>query len=98
MKSSRETTMNEQRMMHVDENARLFKDNLSPIFDVVAAASQDHVMDRLSDSLRKAVLLMAIRRYEGNGTAICRALGITRAKLQKELSYHGLPCQERRVA
>jgi len=83
---------------HVDESARLFENNLQPLFTLISATSTEHVMDKLSISLRKALLLMAMDRYSCDSEMICRALGITKLKLEKELKRCGLLQQEQQAA
>jgi len=91
--------MNAQKnRVHVEESAQLFKRSLEPFFTLISATSQEHVMDKLSLSLRKALLLMAMERYSCNSEKICRALGLTRGKLEKELKLCGLLNQEKKVA
>ncbi len=74
-----------------NDSTKLFEENLLPVFDVLAA-SQEHVMDKLTASLRKALLMMAIERYGYDSRRICRGLGISRAKLDSELRRLGLAC------
>jgi DNA-binding protein Fis len=90
--------MNQECLMHVEETAQLFEKNLQPLFSLISATSTDHVMDKLSVSLKKALLLMAMERYCCDSDSICRALGISRGKLEKELKRCGLPQQERKAA
>jgi DNA-binding protein Fis len=90
--------MNAERRMHVEESAELFERNLEPLFTLISATAKDHVMDKLSVSLRKALLLMAMERYSCDRESICRALGISKGKLEKELKLCGLPYQERKAA
>lgn len=90
--------MNAEKRMHVDENAQLFKGSLEPFFTLISATAKEHVMDKLSASLRKALLLMAMERYNCNREKVCRALGLTRAKLDKELRRCGLLAQDQQAA
>ncbi|GFO60877.1 hypothetical protein GMST_32020 [Geomonas silvestris] len=83
---------------HVEESAKLFENNLQPLFTLISATATEHVMDKLSVSLRKALLLMAMDRYSCDSESICRALGITRVKLEKELKRCGLLQQEQKAA
>ncbi|MBJ6802418.1 hypothetical protein [Geomonas propionica] len=91
-------TMNKDNRIHVDESAQLFERSLEPFFTLISATSKEHVMDKLSVSLRKALLLMAMERYACNREKMCRALGLTKAKLEKELKLCGLVTQEQRAA
>ncbi|WP_224983461.1 hypothetical protein [Geomonas agri] len=91
-------TMNKDRKIHVDESAQLFERSLEPFFTLISATAKEHVMDKLSVSLRKALLLMAMERYDCNRERMCRALGLTKAKLEKELKLCGLAPQEQRAA
>ena len=90
--------MNSENSMHVEESARLFKKNLEPLFSLISATATDHVLDKLSVSLRKALLLMAMERYSCDSESMCRALGLTKGKLEKELKRCGLLQQERKAA
>jgi len=90
--------MNLERRMHVEESAKLFEKNLEPFFTLISATAREHVMDKLSGSLRKALLLMAMDRYSCDSERICRALGITKGKLAKELKRCGLLHLERKAA
>ncbi|QXE90628.1 hypothetical protein [Geomonas subterranea] len=90
--------MNSERKMHVEESAQLFQRSLEPFFTLISATSKEHVMDKLSVSLRKALLLMAMERYDCNREKMCRALGLTKAKLEKELKLCGLVNQDLRAA
>ncbi|ACM19860.1 hypothetical protein Geob_1501 [Geotalea daltonii FRC-32] len=74
----------------IDENARLFEKNLEPLFSLISATSKENLMDKLSSSLKKALLLMALDRYQCDRDTICRALGITKDKLDKEMKACGL--------
>ena len=90
--------MNEERRIEVEQNSQLFEKNLKPLFTLISATSKPHVMDKLSISLKKALLLMAMERYSYDSESMCRALGITKGKLEKELKRCGLPHQERHAA
>lgn len=90
--------MNANRRTDVEESAQLFKQNLEPLFSIISATANEHVLDKLSLSLRKALLLMAMERYSCDSDRICRALGISRSKLERELKRCGLQHQERNAA
>jgi len=90
--------MNRATIMHVEESAQLFEKNLEPFFTLISATATDHVLDKLSMSLRKALLLMAMDRYRCDSDSMCRALGLTKGKLEKELKRCGLLQQERKAA
>lgn len=74
----------------IDENAKLFERNLEPLFSLISATSRTSVMDKLSNSLKKALFLMALDRYHCDKETICRALGISRDKLDREMKACGL--------
>jgi len=90
--------MNAKSRMHVDESAQLFERSLEPLFTLISATAKEHVMDKLSVSLRKALLLMAMDRYSCNSEKICRALGLSKTKLEKELKRCGLSYQDKNAA
>lgn len=90
--------MKTEKREHVEESAQLFKRNLEPLFSLISATAKDHILDKLSLSLRKALLLMAMERYSCNSEKMCRALGLTKAKLEKELKLCGLSGDEQKAA
>lgn len=90
--------MKAENSQHIEETAKLFEANLEPFFTLISAVATDHVLDKLSVSLRKALLLMAMDRYSCDNDSICRALGITRVKLEKELKRCGLLQKEQKAA
>jgi DNA-binding NtrC family response regulator len=82
----------------MDESEELFSSNLHPLFTLMSATAPEHVMDKLSVSLKKALLLMAMERYSCDSERICRILGITRAKLEKELQRCGISREVKKAA
>ena len=81
----------------VEENARLFEQHLEPFFTVVAATTQKNVLDKLSSALKKALILMAMEKYHCNKESICRALGLSPEKLEREIDLCGLSPKKRAV-
>ena len=55
-----------------------------------AASNGQGVMDKLSASLKKALLLMVMERYKSDREKACRVLGISREKLETELKLCGV--------
>lgn len=74
----------------IEESAELFQSSLQPLFSMISETSRTHILDKLSNSLKKALLLMAMDRYKSDKESICKALGISREKLEKEMSVCGL--------
>jgi DNA-binding protein Fis len=74
----------------VNESAALFQRNLEPLVSSLAAANGQGVMDKLSASLKKALLLMVMERYQSDREKACRVLGISREKLETELKLCGV--------
>jgi DNA-binding protein Fis len=74
----------------VNESAALFQKNLEPLVSSLAAANDQGVMDKLSASLKKALLLMVMERYQSDREKACRVLGISREKLENELRLCGV--------
>ena len=75
----------------VDESAALFEKNLEPLIEALTSAKGHGVMDKLSTSLKKALLLMVMDRFKSDREQACRVLGITREKLETELKLCGVP-------
>jgi DNA-binding protein Fis len=82
--------MEENDRKKVEVNARIFERNLEPLFTLISQTAQSNVLDKLSCSLKKALILMAMGRYSDNKDSICKALGISRDKLDKEIALCGL--------
>ena len=74
----------------VDESAKLFQKNLEPLVSTLAATQGQGVMDKLSASLKKALLLLVMERYQSDREKACRVLGISREKLENELKLCGV--------
>lgn len=74
----------------VEESAELFQKNLEPLISTLAASNGEGVMDKLSSSLKKALLLMVMERYKSDREKACRVLGISREKLETELKMCGV--------
>lgn len=81
----------------VEENAKLFERNLQPLFSIISETTKSNVLDKLSNSLKKALILMAMDRYNCDKESICKALGLSRDKLEKEMTLCGL-VQTRKAA
>jgi DNA-binding protein Fis len=74
----------------VSESAALFQRNLDPIISSLAAAKGEGVMDKLSSSLKKALLILVMERYQSDRDKACRVLGISKEKLETELKLCGV--------
>ena len=74
----------------VDESAALFQRNLEPLISTLAATDGQGVMDKLSTSLKKALLLLVMERYKSDRDKACRVLGISLEKLETELKLCGV--------
>jgi DNA-binding protein Fis len=82
--------LQEREAKGVAESAALFQKNLEPLVASLAAANGQGVMDKLSASLKKALLLMVMERYQRDREKACRVLGISREKLESELKLCGV--------
>ncbi|MCM0082331.1 hypothetical protein L4X63_12105 [Geomonas sp. Red32] len=75
----------------INESAALFQSKLEPLITTLAASKKgEGVMDKLSLSLKKALLLMVMERYHSDREQACKVLGISREKLEKELVLCGV--------
>jgi DNA-binding protein Fis len=72
------------------DSASLFQKNLEPLVSSLASSNGQGVMDKLSASLKKALLLMVMERYQSDREKACRVLGISREKLETELKLCGV--------
>lgn len=81
----------EARTAHsVNENAAMFEKKLEPLMSSLAASNKEGVMDKMSASLKKALLIMVMERYKSDRETACRVLGISREKLESELRLCGV--------
>jgi DNA-binding protein Fis len=74
----------------LNDSVALFEKNLEPLIASLAAANGQAVMDKLSASLKKALLLMVMDRYHSDREKACRVLGISQEKLETELKLCGV--------
>jgi hypothetical protein len=74
----------------VNESAALFQRNLEPLISTLAANKGEGVMDKLSLSLKKALLVLVMERYKSDREQACKVLGITPEKLENELNLCGV--------
>ena len=74
----------------IEDNAKLFEQTLDPLFSVMAEKTQGSILDKLSVSLKKALILMAMDRYKRNKNSVCKALGISPEKLDGEMAICGI--------
>ena len=82
--------MEERERKKVAESAEIFGKGLQPLFSKISQSTNKNLLANLSKSLKKALLLMALERYEGNKDIICKVLGINRDKLDNEMNLCGL--------
>ena len=75
----------------IDETAQLFEQNLEPWFSLISRTVQGgHLLDKLSNSLKKALILMAMERYHCNRQSVAKVLGLSPEKLEKEMALCGI--------
>ncbi|WP_136524884.1 hypothetical protein [Geomonas ferrireducens] len=82
-----------KRVQGMNESAALFQKNLEPLVSTLTANQGQGVMDKLSISLKKALLLMVMERYQSDRDKACRVLGISQEKLESELKLCGVPAR-----
>lgn len=86
--------METKALKKVDESARLFERNLEPWFSLISQTVQGgHLLDKLSCSLKKALILMAMERYHCNRESVAKVLGLSPERLEKEMLLCGLGSQ-----
>ena len=74
----------------VAESSELFEKNLQPLFTHISETTRSNILDKLSTSLKKALLIMALERYHEDRESVCRVLGLTPERLEKEIVLCGL--------
>ncbi len=75
---------------NVDENAQIFERNLKSLFTMAADERGSNLLDDMSHSLKKALIILAMERYRNDRDRICRIFGISRDKLEQEMLTCGL--------
>lgn len=83
--------MDERQAKKAQDSAALFQRTLAPLVTSLAAGRGEGVMDKLSASLKKALLLMVMTRYQSDREQACKVLGISQEKLENELKLCGVP-------
>ena len=74
----------------IAESADIFGRGLKPFFSRISESAHKNLLANLSKSMKKALILMALERYDGNKDLICKVLGINRDKLDTEMRLCGL--------
>jgi transcriptional regulator with PAS, ATPase and Fis domain len=74
----------------IAESADIFGRGLKPFFSRISESANKNLLANLSKSMKKALILMALERYDGDKDLICKVLGINRDKLDTEMSLCGL--------
>ena len=87
--------LEEQDRIKMEESSKLFEENLDSLFGMISKTSKNNVMEKLSISLKKALILMAMDRYHCDRKQMCNALGITSDRLEEEMALCGLKRLER---
>jgi len=82
--------MEEYDRQKVAESSEIFGKRLQPLFSRIAETPKNNLLANFSKSLKKALILMAMERYEGDKDVICKVLGINRERLDNEMSLCGL--------
>jgi len=63
---------------------------IEALFDLIVMSSKKNVLPRLATSVRKAILALALDRYNANREMICDALGLSRSQFDDEIQSSGL--------
>jgi len=74
----------------VVESSEIFGKRLKPLFSRITETPKKNLLANFSKSLKKALILMAMERYDGDKDLICKVLGINRERLDNEMSLCGL--------
>jgi DNA-binding protein Fis len=82
--------MDEHDRQKITESSEIFGKRLQPLFSKITASANKNLLENLSKSLKKALILMAMERYSGDKDIICKVLGINRERLDNEMSICGL--------
>ena len=83
--------MQERDRKCLEETSRLFEQNLQQLFTMITTSKQtSKVLEKLSCSLRKALLLLALERCDNDQDEVCRTLGMTPKGLARELDSFGI--------
>ncbi len=82
--------LEEKEQRRVEDSSKLFEENLEPLFNILASTAGSQALQKMSASLKKALLLKAMDRYASDPVSICQVLGITKAALEREIAACGL--------
>jgi len=59
--------------------------SIEALFELIAMSSKKNVLPRLSASVKKAILALALNRYNANKEMICAVLGLSRSQFDDEI-------------
>lgn len=83
--------MEAKQLRKIEESAQIFERTLEPWFSLLSQTIQGgHLLDKLSNSLKKALILMAMDRYHCNRESVARVLGLSPERLEKEMMNCGI--------
>lgn len=74
----------------IDENALFFEENLQPLFDLLKEKSGRHLLYEMSSSLKRALIGIAIKRFNGNIQEIRDMFGLSQNETQQLLEEFGI--------
>jgi len=63
---------------------------IEELFELIVTRSKKNVLPRLTASVKKAVLSLALDRYNANKEMICDVLGLSRSNFDEEMRSSGL--------
>jgi len=63
---------------------------IEALFELIVVSSKKNVLPRLAASVRKAILALALDRYNANREMICAVLGLSRSQFDNEIHSAGL--------
>ncbi len=64
--------------------------DLESLLDSLVSNSDHNLLERMTSSLKTAILSLACDRYKSDRKLICRALGLTEEQLDQELRKYGV--------
>jgi DNA-binding NtrC family response regulator len=87
----RVTAMEQNALRKIEETSKLFEKTLDPWFSLVAqTGSNGKLLATMSNSLKKALILLAMERFRCDEESVAKVLGISVERLGREMERCGI--------
>jgi hypothetical protein len=82
--------LQEQDLEKINQNALMFQETLAPIFSLLGETGENHILEHMTSSLKKAMIVMALKKFDGDLAMVADLLGIDPESIEEEMTQCGL--------